>query len=133
MTISEAKEIIRRYQVARQGFQDFAVTQQEFDAALDLIASGVFLSDDKKDHPDAQLIYCEQSFTHTIEANYDKLQIENMLKKQIAFIMAEMLLHNHNIKFSIKNAENHHPYSNKTDTIISGKLIVISPPNSPKK
>jgi hypothetical protein len=122
MTIGEAKEIIRRYQVARQGFQDFAVTQQEFDAALDLISSSK-----------VQLLHCEQRLTHAIEGAYNDFEIENILKRQIAAKMIEMLLDSDMIEFLIKKDEIHCPVFNTIGTSISGKLALISPPKSGKK
>lgn len=125
MTIGEAKEIVRRYQISRRGFSDFSVSQRELDDALDLIGSGSFLSDNRKDHPDAQIIYCDRRINRTIEDCRRDMEIENILKRQVAMDILEMLLESDVIKFTYKHDETPDPVTRTVNYFMEGKLIVI--------
>ena len=61
MTIGKAKEIIKNYLSYCDGIADYQISPKELREAMECVASGDFLSDDKKDHPNAEMILVSQS------------------------------------------------------------------------
>lgn len=125
ITIGQAREVVRRYQISRQGFSDFSVSQDELNAALDLIASGNFLSDDKKDHPNARILNVNEQLTLTQENDLEINYITHILKNKIAIKIAEMLIAENLIKFEYKQDDANLKHNETINHLMNAKLIII--------
>lgn len=98
MTIGEAKETIRRYLLFSEGLKDFYVSEKELKEAMQCIASGDFLSDNMKDHPNAKVIRVTQDLDLYYEK--DKEHAIDYMKQSLAHRIAEMLLGDNIIEFN---------------------------------